>query len=201
MYAWSSSDDDGDGKSHTPRKLKVTISERARKHRSSEKDESALEETAKSLSMRSTPVTSPAKDAAAAADGAKPNSTPPVSRRRQPRQRKEDFSVLLVPSSGDGGAGASTSVLDLFDLSALGGGAALADVGDELLVPEVLQPTTNGSSAAAVSFPDLDDLLSAPLVSAATPPRPAAAPAPVGGGVAAAATGPPLLATSQSLRG
>jgi hypothetical protein len=172
MYAWSSSEDE-DGKTHTPRKLKVTISERSRKHRSSEKDETALEETAKSLSMRNTPVTSPNKEAG---DGTK-NNTPPVSRRRQPRQRKEDFSVLLVPSGGGDGGGASTSVLDLFDLSMLGGGAALADVGDELLVPEVLQPTSNGSSsaAAAASFPNLDDLLSAPLVSAA-PVQAAAAP-------------------------
>jgi hypothetical protein len=179
MYAWSSSEEDGEGKSHTPRKLKVTISERTRKHKSSEKDETALEETAKSLSMRNTPVSSPIKE-----DG---KQSPVTSRRRQPRQRKEDFSVLLMPSSD--GAGASTSVLDLFDLTDFGGGAALADIGDELLVPTQASGGASTSSAAP-SFPNLDDLLSAPLVSAT--PTPAVVVAPSAPVVAAAA--PPAAA-------
>jgi hypothetical protein len=167
QYAWSSSDEEeGSGsKRRTP--IKVAISGRAAgSGADSATANDELANLAPSLSKRGTP-TSPL------------GSTNDVTRRRPARgQRKDDFSSLLAISSAASEHAPSSgvvSVLDLFDLSSFeAGGASLADVGDELLVPDVLQPTPVAHTAASGTgslgdFPDLDGLLMAPIKPAAAP--------------------------------
>jgi hypothetical protein len=168
QYAWSSSEDDDEGsKRRTP--IKVSISGRA--HASGGDDAKADVEIASLATSLSKSAASPNRLSGSASD---------ISRRRAGRnqQRKDDFSSLLAISSSANEHAPPTgavSVLDLFDLSSFeAGGASLADVGDELLVPDVLQPTpvspTTSTTNTLADFPDLDMLLTAPIKPAASSP-------------------------------
>ncbi len=201
QYAWSSSDEDEGSNSKRRTPIKVAISGRAASGADSATANDELANLAPSLSKRGTP-TSPL------------GSTNDVTRRRQARgQRKDDFSSLLAISSAASEHAPSSgvvSVLDLFDLSSFeAGGASLADVGDELLVPDVLQPTPVAHAAASATtgagslgdFPDLDGLLMAPIKPAVAPtptlvPAAAATAAPALTPVAAAPTNEPVDAAS-----